>query len=513
MPVAKTVHWNADEQHTLAALAMLDDRRGERARVLIAIDGLVAADAAAAIGVAPTTLTRWCDRFREHGSRGLDDRSRSGRPRTVTEREVLLTLLEPSEVPWTTRRIAERIGVSQSVVARAWSAGFAPSPEAEAAVGRRRVSLLGLRVDGQGAILVLGESGRSTRRTGGVQQARASLRTLLVLDAVSPTIGTGGATGFVSRLTAGRSDAIVISSSARTRSMRARHVVERWGSLLGPLADGLDEPDPNQLHELAKAAARWSASGDIVAFEWSAKSHMSRSRSDSALAMTRADPLEPSVTAVCSALVLGGGLGDGRLATGDLATLMGCSRDTARRALARLVAEGLLLPGGAKASRLIVPTSDEVLEVYAARRALGALLVRRAASEGPALDRTRDALEEFLRISATGEPWLVGEADLAFQDALAHDAGAPRIARLFGRLTQQLRLFIATLGLRYSYPSHDSTRDARDLLAAVAARNEQLALEIWRAKMSRAVGYMVHQLPPAGQARSTGIVRYLDANL
>jgi DNA-binding GntR family transcriptional regulator/transposase len=504
---------SADDRRALEGLAHRDDRQGERARVLLEADGLSARDAAAACGVAATTVARWRNRYRELGPGGLVDRERSGRPAPATDRELLRALLIPRDEPWTTRRVAERFGVSQSVVARAWSASFAPSAEARAVVGHGGRVLLGLRVDARGSVIALGTLYESQARRPAEHRNQGSLRTLLALDQVRPRRGGEGAARFVRSLAAEPSDIVVLSSSGTARSQPDWRVVRQWGSLLAPLASAIVEPEPDQLRHVAHAAALWAASESDDAFVWSLDQGSPSPNPGRGPSMSPVDPLGPAVTAVCSALREGGGVADGAISTSALALLMGCSRDAARRCLVRLESEGLLLAGRNGASRLIVPTPDEVLEVYAARRSLGSLLVRRAASERPGLALTRRALEQFVRVGKTDQPWVVGEADLAFQDALAHDAGAPRIARMFCRLTQQLRLFIATLGLRYSYPGDASVQDDHDLLVALEAGDEMLALELWRSKMSRAVGYMVQQLPRESRSRSTGMVRYLDADL
>jgi len=108
-----------------------EQRVVERARIVLAsADGLKNAEICASVGVAHPTVTRWLDRYEEHGMAGLlEDLPRSGRPKTIspeTEGEVIrLTQQAPPAgegTHWSTRLLAPVTGVSHSSVARIWKA-------------------------------------------------------------------------------------------------------------------------------------------------------------------------------------------------------------------------------------------------------------------------------------------------------------------------------------------------------------------------------------------------------
>ncbi len=100
-----------------------------RARiVLAAADGLTNADIARKLGVCRPTVMTWRARFAEHRLNGLNDEPRSGAPRTVTDErvhEVVTRTLESkprNATHWSTRSLAEELGLSQSTVSRVWRA-------------------------------------------------------------------------------------------------------------------------------------------------------------------------------------------------------------------------------------------------------------------------------------------------------------------------------------------------------------------------------------------------------
>lgn len=123
-----------------------------RARAVLLLAGEVAgAEVARLTGYTPIQVSRIRRRFAEEGLAGLMDRPRSGRPPRLTEaksaRIVALTLKAPPKglTHWSTRELAERVGVSHATVHRIWKAHalqphrvesfkFTTDPEAEAKI-------------------------------------------------------------------------------------------------------------------------------------------------------------------------------------------------------------------------------------------------------------------------------------------------------------------------------------------------------------------------------------------
>ncbi len=101
--------------------------------VLAAADGGTNTDLAEQLGLSITTVRRWRNRFVVDRCDGLLDEPRPGRPRVVGDeqiKELITATLEttPADAThWSTRSMAEHLGLSQSMVSRVWRAfGLAP---------------------------------------------------------------------------------------------------------------------------------------------------------------------------------------------------------------------------------------------------------------------------------------------------------------------------------------------------------------------------------------------------
>ena len=100
-----------------------------RARiVLLAADGVANTDIADRTGTSRPTVFKWRGRYEQSGVDGLDDDPRPGRAAVIDEVAVLAeTLADKGKPPahlgvthWSTRLMAERLGISFASVARIW---------------------------------------------------------------------------------------------------------------------------------------------------------------------------------------------------------------------------------------------------------------------------------------------------------------------------------------------------------------------------------------------------------
>ena len=100
----------------------------ERARIVLAIaDGAGTSATARMIGVSRPTVIKWRERFAALGLAGLDDRPRSGRPKTIDDAQIIAATLEspPASLAvthWSSRLLGRYLGISDATVARAWRA-------------------------------------------------------------------------------------------------------------------------------------------------------------------------------------------------------------------------------------------------------------------------------------------------------------------------------------------------------------------------------------------------------
>jgi transposase len=93
--------------------------------VLLASDGVANYEIAALVGMSRPTVNRWRSRYAAFGMAGLKDVQRPGRPRTVDQAKIITETLKPPPkslgvTHWSSRLIADRVGVDHSTVAQAW---------------------------------------------------------------------------------------------------------------------------------------------------------------------------------------------------------------------------------------------------------------------------------------------------------------------------------------------------------------------------------------------------------
>jgi DNA-binding GntR family transcriptional regulator len=185
-----------------------------------------------------------------------------------------------------------------------------------------------------------------------------------------------------------------------------------------------------------------------------------------------------------------------RVREAPLAARLGLSRRVIRAGLRALAEEGMfdLLPGGATA----VPdvTAKDVLDLYALRARLGALLIRRVAMLGREhLAPASTALAEVRAAARDNDHARVREVDLWFQDALARTADLPQAALTFERLTARLRMIVTVLDMDYSQACDTIVNENTAVYDALCSADGNEAARLWRVKIERCVRYMIAQLP------------------
>jgi DNA-binding GntR family transcriptional regulator len=478
-----------------------------RARLVQDVLSLGPARAAREHGVTRQTAAKWAQRYRTGGAAQL---SRSAHRRRTTEELRRAALTAPLWMPttkWSSRSIADALGVSQSFVARAWESmrsGTAFSDDLTAATTGRQPAALGLLVTSQYVVLAV-QLTPVTRREAPAPPARPhpavhrSLRAVLASDLVRPEVPATSATDdspfWDEVVNAADPDATLMALTSAEAPMPAEVSVGRvcrdrgewlslfplfvdWGALLSPASALRLE---NDLRAWARAPRR--------AFTWVRPTPRVGHRGPE---RALADEI---------VLTIRQGIAEGRLAGGDrvteryLAGRLRTTRGQVRTAMRLLERDGLLTITTGHAAVVPVLTTNDVVETYAARRALGTLVIRAAVRWSPQERRSvEDALDVLERCASTGDAHRTGEADIAFQNALAEASGLVRIAPMLEVLADHLRMFIAVMGLDYAYPIDAMVRDDRAIFEAIDAGDGEVAAERWRVKIDDAAAYMLGQL-------------------
>jgi transposase len=114
---------------TWASRPKSTQRLAIRAKIILACaEGLENKAVAAALRINPVTVGKWRKRFLDDRLEGLADEPRPGAPRTITDakvEEVVTRTLEEkpkAATHWSTRGMAQAVGLSQSAIVRVWHA-------------------------------------------------------------------------------------------------------------------------------------------------------------------------------------------------------------------------------------------------------------------------------------------------------------------------------------------------------------------------------------------------------
>ena len=131
------LEFSDEEQATLEEIARKRQRASQdfiRARViLLSASGLANSEVAKQTGLCAHTVGTWRKRFLESRLQGLFDLPRSGRPRVISDDQVVevirLTLetTPKNATHWSTRSLAAKVGFSNERIAKIWKTfGLAP---------------------------------------------------------------------------------------------------------------------------------------------------------------------------------------------------------------------------------------------------------------------------------------------------------------------------------------------------------------------------------------------------
>lgn len=171
-------------------------------------------------------------------------------------------------------------------------------------------------------------------------------------------------------------------------------------------------------------------------------------------------------------LIIAGQLAPGQaLNEKTVADQLGVSRSPVREAFQRLVTERLLLAERNKSVTVIEFTGADIREIYDARIAIETHAAQTITSAGPAaVQATVGALEDALRVLHqkldTGDRLAIGEADLAFHQALVDAGGNSRLNAAYRLLSTEAMTCMAWLEHLHQ-TGDDLIQDHRDYIDAL----------------------------------------------
>lgn len=150
-----------------------------------------------------------------------------------------------------------------------------------------------------------------------------------------------------------------------------------------------------------------------------------------------------------------------------VAARYGVARPTARLAIERLVADGLLRRVANRAARVPVMTDDEVRDIYDTRALVETAAVARLATDGAIPAATLAAHRALLALGDGDGAFARLDAD--FHRTLVAGQRSHRLARLHAQLMGEVELCIAQVQARRLLTAADIARQHQGILDAVVA--------------------------------------------
>jgi DNA-binding GntR family transcriptional regulator len=128
----------------------------------------------------------------------------------------------------------------------------------------------------------------------------------------------------------------------------------------------------------------------------------------------------------------------------EVAAAYGVARPTAKAAIERLVAEGLLRRDAHKTARVPTMTRADVDDLYFSRQSIEREVMRTLAERGTVPPAARAALRRIADAGTVSSIDVVAP-DVAFHTSLVDALALPRLSRLYGSLMGEMRLCMAQM--------------------------------------------------------------------
>jgi DNA-binding GntR family transcriptional regulator len=166
-----------------------------------------------------------------------------------------------------------------------------------------------------------------------------------------------------------------------------------------------------------------------------------------------------------------------RLVERELIQRLGVSRTTVREALRELESEGLVTVIPQRGAVVATLSAREAADLYEARVAIEALVVRRFVERAPdpAVAELRATIDEFASLTERGGDirQMLAAKD-RFYNVLVQGAGSPPLQQLLASLQARVRQLRATSLSQEGRPKR-AAEELRDLVEAIAARDAAAA--------------------------------------
>ncbi|ALE07387.1 GntR family transcriptional regulator [Arthrobacter sp. ERGS1:01] len=169
----------------------------------------------------------------------------------------------------------------------------------------------------------------------------------------------------------------------------------------------------------------------------------------------------------------------------EVAGFYSVARPTAKAAIEKLVAEGLLVRGTHKSARVADLGPDSVRDIYLARAYLESEILRRLAAGKVVPAGAVQANQDILELADAGEMALV-EPDMRFHTSLVDAVGNERTSRMYRSLVSEVRLCMTRVQSLHLLERATIHSEHQQILEHLAAGDAEAAAATLDAHLSTA---------------------------
>lgn len=173
------------------------------------------------------------------------------------------------------------------------------------------------------------------------------------------------------------------------------------------------------------------------------------------------------------------------------------SRSTAKAAIEKLTAEGLLQRGAHKTARVPVLTPADVRDIYGTRLRLESEAIRELAATRT-VPAEATAANDRLRAIGSGPAIASVEPDMLFHAALIEALGSQRLERMYRSLVDEVRLCMAQVQGRSLLGVKQIADEHQEILDRIAAGDHNGAVDCLRGHLGRASDRLAETIAEAG---------------
>lgn len=181
----------------------------------------------------------------------------------------------------------------------------------------------------------------------------------------------------------------------------------------------------------------------------------------------------------------------------EVARAFDVARPTAKAAIERLVASGLLTRDVHKSARVPTLSAADVSDLYFSRTVLEEGIVRRLASSRTLPTSAADTITAMKKLGTGALPTQYVAPDIEFHTALAAHVGSNRVTRMHAALMQEMQLCMAQVQAHHLLSPTVIVAEHERIAEAILEGGSEAAAHELRAHLERArialVGFLKEQ--------------------